>query len=87
MRINSKSPDRTGIKAKPAKARPNVGGVKAANAGNTNSGMAHKSISVPEGKSQAKNSSAPQANFGVTGKGDPSGKYGSNANVKGGKFH
>jgi len=93
MRIGQKSPSRTGITAANTKKPGNVGGVKAASNGNTKDGKDHKPISVKSGDGVKGGSdpmqaaSRPQANFGKTGKGDPSASYGSNANVKAGKYH
>jgi hypothetical protein len=86
MRIGLGSPDRSGVTAKQAKSRPGVG-VKGATPVMKGAGKDSKMVAAPLGADPMCNSSGPQADFGKTGTGDPKGSYGSNANVKGGKYH
>jgi len=94
MRIGLGSPTRQGVPTpnKPRNAG-NIGGVKSASSGSTKEGKFHKGMTVPAGDGAKggadpmQQASAPQKNFGKTGTGDPTGSYGSNANVHQGKFH
>ncbi len=97
MRIGLGTPTRAGVKAKPVNPQKGPGaniGVKGASAsfGNTKGQKGSAAVPVGTGNgnlgvSPMREASAPQADFGKTGMGDPTGPYGKNANVQAGKYH